>query len=89
MPDKEYKTYRQLITILRNRGMVIQKGSQGSRAMEILEQENFYNVINGYKDLFLDPASTPAAEKYKTGATFNEVYALYSFDREVRHIYLK
>ncbi len=89
MPDKEYKTYRQLITILRSRGMDIKKGSQGSRAMEILEQENFYNVINGYKDLFLDPASTPAAEKYKIGTTFNEVYALYSFDREVRHIYLK
>lgn len=40
--------------------------------MEILEQENFYNVINGYQDLFLDPASTPAAEKHKTVTTFNE-----------------
>lgn len=55
MPDKEYKTYRQLISILRSRGMDIKKGSQGSRAMEILEQENFYNVINGYKDLFFRP----------------------------------
>lgn len=89
MPDKEYKTYRQLLTILRNRGMSIKKGSQGSRVISILEKENYYNVVNGYKDLFLDPASTPAAECYKTGTSFNEVYALYEFDREVRHIYLK
>lgn len=89
MPDKEYKTYRQLLTILRDRGMTIGKGSQGSRVMRILEKENYYNVVNGYKDLFLDSASIPTAERYKAGTTFNEVYALYKFDREVRHIYLK
>lgn len=89
MSDKKYKTYRQLLTILRSRGMNINKGSQGSRAMRILEKENYYNVINGYKDLFLDPTSTPTSEKYKSSTTFNEVYALYEFDREVRHIYLK
>lgn len=89
MSAKEYKTYRQLLTVLRNRGMDIGKGSQGSRVMRILEKENYYNVINGYKDLFLDPTSTASAEKYKPGTTFDELYALYSFDREVRHIYLK
>ena len=88
MPEKEHKTYRQLLTILRNRGMVIGKGSQGSRVMRILEKENYYNVINGYKNLFLDPAST-TTELYKSGKTFDEVCALYEFDREVRHIYLK
>ena len=89
MADKEYKTYRQLLTILRSRGMVIGKGAQGSRVMRILEKENYYNVINGYKDLFLDTTSTPTAEKYIAGTTFDEVYALYNFDREVRNIYLK
>ncbi len=89
MPEKEYKTYRQLLSTLRSRGMSIGKGSQGSRVMRVLEKENYYNVINGYKDLFLDPTSTPTAEKYKAGTTFDEVYALYEFDREVRHIYLK
>ena len=86
---KEYKTYRQLINILRSRGMKIEKGSKASRVMRILEKENYYNVINGYKDLFLDSASTSSNEKYKDGTTFDEVYALYTFDREVRHIYLK
>lgn len=87
--DKIFKTYRQLLTILRNRGMNIKKGSQGSHVTNILEKENYYNVINGYKKLFLDSASTSTTEKYKTGTTFNEIYALYNFDREVRHIYLK
>ena len=30
-----------------------------------------------------------ADEAYKTGTTFDEVYALYNFDRELRNIYLK
>lgn len=70
--------------------MVIGKGSQGSRVMRILERENYYNVINGYKELFLASKATPTADEvYKTGTTFDEVYALYQFDRELRNIYLK
>ena len=40
MAKKEYKTYRQLLTVLRSRGMEIGKGSMGSRVMRILEKEN-------------------------------------------------
>lgn len=70
--------------------MVINKGSQGSRVMRILESENYYNIINGYKELFLDSKATKNTdERYKAGTTFDEVYALYNFDRELRHIYLK
>ena len=86
MADKSYKSYRQQLNILRSRGIVIGKGSQGSRVMRILERENYYNVINGYKELFLDVKATPTTDKtYKTGTTFNEVYALYNFDRELAH----
>lgn len=90
MEKKEYKTYRQLITKLRGRGMYIPKGSVGSRVIRILEKENYYNVINGYKALFIDKPSTEVEdEKYINGTTFDEVYALYNFDRELRMIYLK
>ena len=90
MADKSYKSYRQQLNILRSRGMIIGKGSQGSRAMRILERENYYNVINGYKELFLaSKSATTTDETYKTGTTFDEVYALYNFDRELRNIYLK
>lgn len=58
--------------------------------MRILERENYYNVINGYKELFLSSKSTLSSnETFKSGTTFNEIYALYSFDRELRNIYMK
>lgn len=90
MADKPYKSYRQQLDILRSRGMVIGKGAQGSRVMRILERENYYNVINGYKELFLESKASPASDEvYKQGTTFYEVYALYNFDRELRNIYMK
>ncbi|OQB24764.1 MAG: Abi-like protein [Firmicutes bacterium ADurb.Bin182] len=89
MAEKVFKTYRQLITILRRRGLKIKTGSGGSRAIRIFEKENFYNVINGYKDLFIDITSSAEDEKYKPNTDFNEVFALYSFDREIRIIFLK
>ncbi len=90
MAEKTYKTYRQQLNILRSRGMVIGKGSQGSRVMRILERENYYNVINGYKEPFLASKATATNDEiYKTGTTFDEVFALYNFDRELRNIYLK
>lgn len=90
MTDKIYKSYRQQLNILRSRGMSIKKGSQWSRVIKILESENYYNVINGYKELFLASKATPTTDEiYKNGTTFDEVYALYVFDRELRSIYLR
>ncbi len=31
--------------------------------MRILERENYYNVINGYKELFLDVKATPTTDE--------------------------
>lgn len=90
MSDKSYKSYDELLNILCSRGMKIEKSEQWERAKRILETENYYNVINGYKDLFIDrPETETNDEHYKDEITFDEVYALYSFDRELRGIYLK
>ena len=90
MQSKSFKSYRQILSILRGRGVKIGKGSQGSRVIKILEKENYYNVVNGYKTLFIQtPATATSEEVYKEGVTFNELYALYNFDRELRIIYLK
>lgn len=51
MSDKVYKTHKQQLKILRSRGMNIAKGAQGSKAMRVLERENYYSVINGYIDI--------------------------------------
>lgn len=47
-------------------------------------------MINGYKELFIATPSTATTEEaYKSGTTFDEVYSLYNFDRNVRNVYLK
>ena len=46
---KEFKTIAEQIAILESRGM-----SVGEDAPIVLLRENYYSVINGYKDPFLD-----------------------------------
>lgn len=87
MADKIYKTHKSQLKILRSRGMSIAKGSQGSKAMRILERENYYSVINGYKDPFIQHGVVP--ETYANGTRFDELYTVFNFDRNVRLIYLK
>ena len=84
--DKKFTTTNTQLRKLRSRGLVI---TNGSRAKRIIEKENYYNLINGYKELFLDPTYTGSDEQYLIGANFNELYALYMFDRELRNIYIK
>ncbi|WP_306489228.1 Abi family protein [Anaerococcus octavius] len=86
---KEYKTYNQQLKILRERGLSVPTNGKPKR---FLEQENYYNVINGYKDLFLqkdfnDQPLVP--EKYLKGTHFDELKSLFLFDRELRNLFLK
>jgi len=86
---KEHKTFNQQLTILRNRGVVVPTNGKPKR---FLEQENYYNVINGYKDLFLVKGSNNLPvepELYQAGTHFNELKALFLFDRELRILLLK
>lgn len=75
--------------ILRNRGLEVPTNGQPKR---FLEEENYYNVINGYKDLFLakDKDNNPILpEQYQQGTHFNELKSLFLFDRELRFLFLK
>lgn len=69
---KVFTTTNAQLKKLRAKGMAI---SNGSRAKKIIELENYYNLINGYKPLFLKQSGTD--ETYKEGTRFEEVYALY------------
>lgn len=86
--DKPFKTYRQQINILRGRNLEIKNGS---KAIKCLKTEGYYNIINGYKDIFLDSNLTKQYndDRYKTGTKFEHIYALYTFDRNLRAILLK
>lgn len=86
---KEYKTFNQQLTVLRNRGLTVPTDGSPKR---FLEQENYYNVINGYKDLFLQKDASGkyvVPERYIPNTHFNELKALFLFDRELRILFLK
>ena len=84
--DKTFTSTNAQLRKLRSRGMVI---SNGSKAKRIIEMENYYNLINGYKRLFLDPSYSGPDEAYLPGTRFEEVYALYLFDRELRNLFMR
>ncbi len=84
--EKKFTTTDTQLRKLRSRGLII---TDGSKAKKIIEKENYYNLINGYKALFLDTAYSGPDEKYISGTNFNEIYSLYLFDRELRNIYIK
>lgn len=84
---KKHKTFNRQLGILRERGMTVPTSSK-----KFLVEENYYNVINGYKDLFLkvdQDGESLDPEEYIKGTHFNELKNLFLFDRELRNIVLK
>lgn len=86
--SKPFQTHNKQLKILRSRNLIIKNGS---KAKAILIRENYYQLINGYKKIFLDPVETKKRKDdyFKSGTTFEQIYALYEFDRNIRHILLK
>jgi len=70
---------------------MIGKGTEGSKVKNILARENYYSIINGYKDVFLDAEITDRTgeDYYVTGTTFFHIYSVYCFDRNLRSILMK
>lgn len=79
---KEFKTIDEQINLLKSRNMLF---NDELNAKSILINYNYYNIINGYKDLFLDDN----LQNFKNGTSFEEIYALYEFDRQLRNIFLE
>lgn len=75
----EYKTYAEQIDILEKRGVIIK---DRDIAIQLLKRHNYYNLINGYKDIFIEQNSVP--EKYIDGVTLGQIYALHQFDKKLR-----
>lgn len=78
---KEFKTIAEQVSILEARGMKV-----GQEAATILLRENYYSVVNGYKDPFLDKETmrSNADDVYFAGTEFGWLYGLFKFDRELR-----
>lgn len=75
-------TIDEQINILKRRGLDV-----GSNPGKYLIQYGYYNLINGYKDLFIDSELTRQAkeDRYKHGTSLNHLIALYEYDAKLRH----
>ena len=82
--EKVFKTIYEQIEILKSRNIVI---DNYNKAYKILSKNNYYYLINGYKDLFLDVTSKE--EKYINNTRLEEIYALYKYDKNIKNIFLK
>ena len=78
MKTKTYLTINELIDYIKSKGIVV---SNEEETKEILKQNNYY-VIMGYKDLFIKD------NKYKDNVSFDNIYSLYKFDRELKMLFL-
>ena len=86
--SKPFKTVEEQIEILKNRGLIIK---DEERALSFLKNNNYYELINGYKDFFIDKNKTEVEKKdvYRNDIAFEDIVSLYEFDFEIRAIILK
>lgn len=82
--EKEFKTIEEQIEILKSRKLIIKNEEF---AKKIFKENNYYYVINGYKNLFVQEIN--GEEFYKENVTLEEIYSLYKFDIEIRTNFLK
>ncbi len=82
--EKTFKTIDEQIDILKSRNIII---DDYDKTYTLLSKNNYYYLINGYKDLFID--FTSKEEKYINGTKLDELYALYEFDKDIKISFLK
>ena len=80
--SKVFKTLDEQIDILKNKGLVI---DDIEYAKDILLRENYF-FISGYRHLFMVNSKD---NKFIPGTTFDELYAMFYFDRSMRNIFFK
>jgi len=79
--NKVFRTLDEQIDILRSKGLIV---GDEDKAKDILLRENYF-FISGYRHLFLKETNG----RYFDGTTFEEIYATFVFDRQIRNIYFK
>lgn len=78
---KEYKNNKELIEYLISKNVTVNNIEQ---ALENIEQYSYYSIVNSYKFVFKDEENN-----YKPNVTFEEIFALYEFDKNIKAIFLK
>lgn len=72
---KEYKSNEELLEHLTSKNIVINNKQD---ALEKIEKYTYYSIVNSYKMTFKNSDGN-----YKDNVTFDEIYALYNFDKNI------
>ena len=79
---KTFKTIDEQIEILKSKGLVV---NYFEETKELLLRENYF-FVSGYRHLFMKSSKD---RMFITGTTFEELYALFNFDRQLRNVFFK
>lgn len=77
---KEYKSNEELLNYLISKGIKIRRKK---KTLERLERYTYYSIVNTYKEVFKKD------NNYIDNVTFEEIFALYEFDKNLKVIFLK
>ena len=78
---KEYKNRNELLDYIISKGVSVNNKED---ALYKIKTYSYYSIINTYKDVFKNTNN-----EYKKNVSFDEIYALFEFDKNLRSIFLK
>lgn len=81
LDNKKFLTYEQQIKKLLDKKLEINNPEE---ALKLLKKYSYFNLINGYKAPFKGNDGN-----YKKGTSIRDIYSLFTFDDELRHILMK
>lgn len=79
----KYKSIDKEIEVLKSKGL---KFKNEDLAREIILKENYYFLTKGYEEIFLNLKNKN--NDYQEETYFEELYAIYNFDRELKNLLL-
>lgn len=75
-------SYRELLAVLKSRGLAVENEA---KALHLLEHIGYYRLSGYWYSLLQTPKDV---HQFKAGASFNNAFKLYCFDRELRQLVL-
>ena len=77
---KEFKSTNELMEILNSKGVSIK---DKNIVRYLIEKYSYYSIVNSYKWIF------KIENNYKGNASFEEIFTMYKFDKNLKIIMLK
>lgn len=78
---KEYKNSNELLEYIISKGVSVNNKED---TLNKIKTYSYYSIINTYKDVFKNTNN-----EYKKNVSFDEIFALFEFDKNLRSIFLK